>query len=255
MEKISRNTPKFEVRKGSGYLKRIKSIIGILLIILSIGSLFLWEWKGREMILLREVLVARTAIDKGTLVDESMFESRGVPKDNLIEGALEPKDAAILNGKVSAQMIAGNGQISRAYFRENEFYLKAGEAIFVVERDWIAMRSSSLRRGDHVDIYARNGGGFIGSYRVAFVKDEAEREVRDALLEGKSYIEKEILERTDSTSMIDHIEIITTLGEYEKLISYVNTASMDGTSEILPEELSEAQPVLILVQGGEKIDS
>lgn len=236
-------------------MKRIKSIIGILLIILSITSLFLWEWKGREMILLREVLVARNMIKQGTLVDESMFESRGVPKDNLIEGALKPKDAAILNGKVSAQMIAGNGQISSAYFRENEFYLKEGEAIFVIEPGWIAMRSSSLRRGDVVDIYAGNGGECIGSYRVAFVKDEAEREVRDAMIEGKTYIEKEILERTDSTSMIDHIEIITTLGEYEKLVSYVKTALPYGTSEVLPGDSSEAPPVLILVQGGEKIDS
>ncbi|MDF2654553.1 MAG: hypothetical protein K0R19_1027 [Bacillota bacterium] len=236
-------------------MKRIKSVIGILLIILSIVSLFLWEWKGREMILLREVLVARNAIEKGTLVDESMFESRGVPKDNLIEGALEPKDVAILKGKVSAQMIAGNGQVSRAYFIENAFYLKEGEAIFVIEPGWIAMRSSSLRRGDIVDIYAGNGGGLIGSYRVAFVKDEAEREVRDTMIEGKTFIEKEILERTDSTSVIDHIEIITTLGEYEKLVSYVKSASADGTSEVLPGDSSVTPPVLILVQGGEKIDS
>ncbi|QOX62493.1 hypothetical protein FRZ06_03600 [Anoxybacterium hadale] len=241
-------------------MKRVKSIIGILLIMLSFVSLFLWEWKGREMILLREVLVAKHKIEMGTLVDQNMFEIRGVPKDNLIEGALKPEEAGLLMGKVTAQLISQNSQLSQAYFRENEFYLKEGEAIFVIEPDWIAMRSSSLRRGDIVQIYGSNSGGLIGSYRIAFVKDEAEREVRDVMLEGKNYIEKEVLERTDSTSIIDHVEIITTLEEYEKLVAYVtatpNNAGAENQAPALETQVaaSEMSRSLILVQGGEKID-
>lgn len=246
-------------------MKRVKSIIGILLIILSLASLFLWEWKGREMILLREVLVAKHMIEMGTLVDESMFEIRGVPKDNLIEGALKPEEVGWLKGNVTAQLISQNSQISKAYFRENTFYLREGEAIFVLEPGWIAMRSSSLRRGDTVDIYGSNGGGFIGSYRIAFVKDEAEREIKDVMLEGRNYIEKEVLERTDSTSIIDHVEIITTLEEYEKLVAYVTATpyAVGAKNQALGSEnqstasesrvlASETPMTLILVQGGEK---
>ena len=257
-------------------MRRVKSILGILLIILSLAGLFLWEWKGRDMVLLQEVLVAKNDIQKGTLVEESLFEPKGVVKDSEIEGALKPGDAAILKGKVTTQLIPGNSQIHPGYFRENEFYLKEGEAVFVLEPNWIAMRSSSLRRGDTADIYGNQGWELLGSYRVAFVKDEAEREVRDVSMEGKNYIEKDILERTDSTAMIDHIEIITTIDEYEKLVSYLSSGipyleDVEAEADAINERgtsagrgsvsdspttaaSSSVPPAFILVQGGEKID-
>jgi len=63
---------------GRAFLKRLRSILGILLIILSIAGLFLWEWKGREMILMEEVLVAKEEIQKGTRVNSSMFTAKGI---------------------------------------------------------------------------------------------------------------------------------------------------------------------------------
>lgn len=221
-------------------MKKLRSIVGILLILLSIAGLFFWEWKGREIILMEEVLVAKEEIQKGTIVSSSMFVEKGVMKEMLVEEALTQKDVEGLHGKVASQLIARNDQIILDYFRNDEFYLEKDETIFVIDPSWITMRSSSLRRGDLVDIYRTDGMGLLGSYRIAFVKDEAEREIREASDVNQKYIEKDILERTDSTSVIDHIEIITTIKEYQKILECVNG--------IIPS-------TLILVQRGDQIDT
>lgn len=203
-------------------MRKLRSIIGILLIILSIAGLFFWEWKGRETILLEEVLVAKEEIKKGTMVDSSMFITKGVQKDNMLEAALIPGDMTLIQGKVTSQLIAKNDQIIVKYFRDNDFYLDRDESIFVIDPGWVAMRSSALRRGDLVDIYGSNGLGLLGTFRIAYVKDASEREVRNAVEESEGGAANDILNRTDSTSVIDHIEIISTFREYESLVNCVN---------------------------------
>lgn len=226
-------------------MKRIRSVLGILLILLSVGGLFFWEWKGREAFLMDEVLVAGREIQRGSEVDGSMFFVKSVPKDNLLKGALKPGDRGLLEGKVASQFVAENDQIVMSYFADPEFRLSQEESIFVIKPDWIAMRSSALRRGDLVDIYGTDGLGFLGTFRLAYVKDDAEREVRDAA-EGEGVKQRKvsgILDRPDSTSVIDHVEIITTLPEYEFLVNCVS-----GGGETTPS-------ALIIVQRGDQIDT
>ncbi|HWQ78921.1 MAG TPA: SAF domain-containing protein, partial [Anaerovoracaceae bacterium] len=233
--------------KGVGPMRKLRPVLGILLILLSLAGLFLWEWKGRETITTEEVLVAKEEIHKGALVTGAMLTAKGVPKTGLLEGALVPRDLDLIQGKVAAQLIAKNGQIIMDYFRDDTFYLEQDESIFVIDPGWIAMRSSALRRGDAVDIYGSSGVGLLGTFRVAYVKDEAEREVKDAGTEvggtGAGNTGSSILERPDSTSVIDHIEIITTFREYEELVNRVSGA--DGTTPA----------ALIIVQRGDRIDT
>lgn len=222
-------------------MRRIKSILGILLILLSVLGLFLWEWKGREAIMTERVLVAKEEIRKGDGIDSSMFLIKGVSKENLLPGALMPDGLDKLQGKVAAQMISKNDQIIMKYFSEDESYLKEGQSIFVIKPGWIAMRSSSLRKGDLVDIYGSYGGEILGTYKVAYVKDEADREVRNADVEQQRTADTEsILERADSTSVIDHIEVITTYSEYKKLVSYASGAT---------------ESALVIVQRGDRLDT
>ncbi|HYE67064.1 MAG TPA: hypothetical protein VEA58_00550 [Anaerovoracaceae bacterium] len=221
-------------------MRKLRSILGILLIILSIAGLFFWEWKGRETILLEEVLVAKEEIKKGTIVDSSMFISKGVPKDNMLEEALVPGEMTLIQGKMTSQLIAKNDQILVKYFRDNDFYLDRDESIFVIDPGWVAMRSSALRRGDLVNIYGSNGSGLLGTFRIAYVKDASEREVRNAVEETEGGAANDILNRTDSTSVIDHIEIISTFRAYENLVNCVNG--------ITPA-------ALIIVQRGDQIAS
>ncbi|MDD4565701.1 MAG: SAF domain-containing protein [Eubacteriales bacterium] len=222
-------------------MKRMRSILGILLILISISGLFLWEWKGREVILMQEVLVAKEEIQKGTLVNSSMFQTKGIPKDNMLQDALTPDESNMIKGKIAMQLIPQNNQIIMKYFEENPLKLMKEESIFVIDPGWIAMRSSSLRRGDMVDVYGSNGTGFLGTFQVAFVKDQSEREVKDAA-EGilQHGVKEDILNRTDSTSVIDHIEIITTFSEYEKIADCVGGLTPSA---------------LIIVQRGDSVDS
>ena len=229
--------------KEGSILKRFKSILGIMLILLSIGGLFLWEWKGREAILMDEVLVAAEEIQKGTLVDGSMFIVKGVPKENMLEGALTPGDMSILQGKAASQYIPKNNQIVMNYFGNNEFRLKQDESVFVIDPGWIAMRSSALRRGDVVDIYGTNGLGLLGTFRVVYVKDASEREVKDTGDGDRACAGSDILDRTDSTSVIDHVEIISTFHDYEYLVDCVS-----GTDGATPA-------ALIIVQRGDRFDT
>ncbi len=224
-------------------MKKIRSIVGILLILSAVAGLLFWEWKGREAVLTDKVLVAAAEIQKGTEVNSDMFLTISVPKKNLLEGALKPIDTKLLQGKRASQFIAKNGQIIIDYFRENTFRLQQDESIFVIDPDWVVMRSSALRRGDVVDIYGTNGLGFLGTFRVAYVKDAAEREVRDAGESEGSCGSEDILCRPDSTSVIDHIEIISTFREYEYLVQ-----SVSGEGGATPA-------ALILVQRGDRVDS
>ena len=90
--------------------------MGVLLILFSIAGLFFWEWKGRDAILTEQVLVAKEEISKGTVLNGSMFEVKGVPKANLLQDAFTPSDLTLLQGKVASQLIAKNGQIIPDYF-------------------------------------------------------------------------------------------------------------------------------------------
>jgi len=222
-------------------VKKFKSILGILLIIFSLAGLFFWEWRGREAIMLDQVIVAKEEIQKGTVISDTMFDIKGIPKENKLNGALTPDKIKQLQGKVASQLIAENDQIISDYFTENEFYLKENESIFVIEPDWIGMRSSSLRRGDVIDVYCNITGELLGTFQIAYVKDESDREIKNADGQMQQYRENDnILERENSTSTIDHIEIISTYKEYAGLEAYVR---------------GEISAKLILVQRGDQIDT
>lgn len=209
-------------------MRKLKPVLGILLILLSVAGLFLWEWKGRETIMTVEVLVAKEDIRQGDRVSSGMFAAKGIPKANLLEEALTSGDLELIRGKVASQFIAKNGQVLMDYFREDKFRLDGDESVFVIDPGWISMRSSALRRGDIIDIYGSGGLGLLGTFRVAYVKDAAEREVRDAGAEtggsSSGSVGNGILDRPDSTSVIDHIEIISTFREYERLAACITGA-------------------------------
>lgn len=212
-------------------MKRIRILIGLFLIVCAIAGLIYWEVNGRERVLMDQLLVAKDTILSGTLVTSDMFIETGVLEENKIEGALDRESLPYIIGKVANQRIIKNGQISRRYFTEEKFHLNDGESLFKIKPEWISSCSSSLRRGDFVDIYGGIDPIRIGTYRVAFVKDENYVEVKDSQGGNSS-----ILERIDSTSIISHIEVITDLSGYEKILKEAKDVTSTGLLLVQREE-------------------
>lgn len=197
--------------------------------------LVIWEVKGRETILMDEVLVAKEAVAAGEALTVSMFRSVSVPANAVIEDAVSPREAAGIDGKISAAPIFAGGQLSGKHLRGKEQASQTNDSFFVIRREWIYMRSSALRRGDYVDIVTEQDGQSLGRYKVAFVKNAEGKEVRESS-GGLKLTEREKDERTDATSGIDHVEIIIDLKGYMRIKSYAE---------------SQSGPSLILIQRGE----
>jgi hypothetical protein len=194
-------------------LEMKRALAGIIVIIVGLALLFYWESSGREQMQYEQVICASAAIQKGQTITDELLTTKALPKDCLISGAL--KNGAELIGTVAAQYIPAQAQISREMIYTDDFYIDTdrGESIYKLPADWIDNRSAAIRRGDTVEIYLADGKRKVGEYMVAYVKDAQEREVSS--IAGQEYAD--MLNRTDATGVIDHIEIIATQEEYAAL--------------------------------------
>ena len=214
-------------------MKQIRMYLGIFLILLAIGGLIFWEMIGREAILTEPILVAKETIPQGKLVSESDFISIGILPESRMRGALSPARVDEIIGEKTKQLIPQNAQISKHFFENDDFYLKETESIFAIKEEWIALRSSSLRRGDWIDIYETGEMKLLGCFQIAFVKDEKELEVRD----NNGTFESE-LKRTDANAVISHVEIISDILSYQKILACVK-ASIESNLLLVQAEANK----------------
>jgi hypothetical protein len=172
------------------------------------------------------VVVASGDIRAGAVVRADMLTTVLIPKDSVIEKGFSAGREGEIVGKRTAWPVSARQQLSKDIFAPEDDYLKAGEAFFVIPAAWIAMRSSALRRGDTVEIASALGEGKVfGRYKLAFVKDVEELEVRDLLPSGELLSDApERRDRTDASAMIDHVEIIATKAAYEALRAFAESA-------------------------------
>lgn len=212
-------------------LNRIKVLLGLLLMVSSLVAMVFWETRGRELLLYQEVLVAKTEIKPGHQIGREMIATQALPKDFMITDPLLPGQEARIVGEVAGQLILAGTPISSRYFTQLPVAIREEESVFVIPAEWIHMRSSSLRKGDWVTLYSQDGKSLIGSFQLAFVRDQAEREVIS--LSGSK--DAPLLERQDGSSLIHSLEIISTLAGYQKI------------QEAMKETTG---PGLMIVQGG-----
>jgi hypothetical protein len=208
------------------------------LALLALGGLVFWETKGRSGLLMDLVVVASADIRAGTVLRADMLTTLRIPKDGVIEKGFYAGREAEIVGRRTAQPIPARQQISSDIFASEGVSMKKGEAFFVIPAAWIAMRSSALRRGDTVEIAPAFGepAGF-GRYKLAFVKNADEIEVRDTALSGEPLAGVPgRLERTDANAVIDHVEIIATKGAYETIRAYAEGAGAPSLLLIQREE-------------------
>ncbi len=203
-------------------MKRNRRIIGFALIVLAIIGMVFWEVKGREKLMLENVIIASQTIPAGTLIESSHLDQAGVLSVNKINKALSWDKLTNVLGKVALQDIVENGQISELYLGENDFYLKYPQSIYVLHPDWIKMCSSSIRRGDWVDIYEGRDFNKLGTYRVAFAKDSNSIEIID----GENESISRPLDRFQGKSLVDYIEIITDISEYKRIREFATNSDI-----------------------------
>lgn len=205
-----------------------KTLVGIFLIAGSLLTLVFWETKGRDILLLSPVLTASVDIEKGTAFNEADFKETRMLPENILIGALMPKDIKSLDNLVSNRKIFANQQLLPSYFQQNYTLFRENESIFVLPAFWIYSMSSAVRAEDTVILYSLPENIFLGEYTVAFVKDKNEQEVRD--LSGR---QSNFLKRADSTSQISHIEIICTVEEYMSIFNMVTDAGFENLLIVL----------------------
>lgn len=209
---------------------QIRVIIAILLIVGSIAGLIFWEAWGRENILYQTIVVASKDIHRGDKISSTMLTTNAYPRDSIIKGSISTDDENSLIDHVANQNIPKNAQISKKYVYKDDFYIKKGESLFTVPKDWISSSSSTVRRGDVVEFWIDGAKYKIGKWKVAFVKaEDGVTEVTN--VEGKAFEEE--IERSNSSALVGHIEIICSIKDYKMLyeIATGQNYSLDGTEE------------------------
>ncbi len=227
---------------------RKKEWIGVILLVIVVIGFAVWEGWGRARYLTEEVVVAAEEIPEGTLLDASLFVKANVEKKSVMEGAIRPGTIDRIRGKRAAVAIPKNAMVSEYQLRDSDYYLAEGESVYVLKGEWIALRSSSLRRGDWIDLYTLAGDetfSKLGRYRVSFVKDANESEVKNTTDAGAAeYDTSPVLSRTSSTAAVETVEIIATEKDYAVILDAVwradngalsspATARKNGTASLM----------------------
>ena len=208
---------------------KLKTIIGIGLIVLSIAAMFVWENFGRDRLTTQTILVCSEDMKEGDTVTPEKLRLLKVRSDNVLEGALKPGDEGLIEGLVANQKLSANQQLTAEYFTSGTQQLAKGKSIFVIPSEWILSRSSALRSGDDIAIYSMPAKTLLGRFKVAFVRDASEQEVRSIGDDGRA-----VLERSDSGRMISGIEIICGLQEYYRI--YDNVMAVKEEKQSMDEE-------------------
>ena len=246
-------------------MRKIKNVVGALLILVSVGSLVFWESYGRNEFTTRKVLAAGETIAEGSLLKREMFSEVNVLPENVVEGVIGPEDFHKIEGQEAAQFIQKNQVMSESFARAPGKKISENHAPYVIKGHWIDSRSSSLRRGDVIRIFSRDGGVFLGEFEILFVKDADEKEVTDARVDdGLPYNPLDrrnsaIADRTNSNGVIDHLEILTSLREYQKILQFVEGAENADSAETAEgaesadsaDSAENAGQTLLIVQKGE----
>ncbi len=192
-----------------------KSIAGIILVILSVAAMYFWETKGRNSFLLVPVLAAAEDIDAGQIVAEEHFTVLRVPPETVAAATLAPSEGVHIYGMRAGHRIRKYQQVAKDDFGSRTAQVPEGKSVYVLPESWIYSRSSSLRAGDSVTIYSMPEKKPLGTYTLAFVRDNAEQEVYDTNLPSG------VLERTAPSSIISSLEILCTEQEYFELFDEV----------------------------------
>lgn len=213
---------------------RLKGILGILIIAITIAGIYVWESYGRQELTYEEVIVFKQDVAENTTVTKEMLGVMQVEKSALIDEVVT--DYTKIVGKQTNNFIPAKLILSEEFFVDEELANGGGNYTFKIPEEWIYSYPDTIRRGDKVIVYPikaamsedmyymdfAEGTVSSNSYdsskplvavNVAYVKDSSNREVVN--VGGDRY---------DASASVAQIEIITNEDTYNKL----RTAYEDG---------------------------
>jgi hypothetical protein len=165
-------------------------------------------------------MAAREYIPAGEILESSKLRSVSVPRSAMVDNAVTPRALPDAEGMLLSDGIAAGGQISLDSLRQSPDYSSLDDSFFVVRRDWILMRSSALRRGDNIEIISADGSMNFGVHKLAFVKDEDDREVEELSDSNRIFAADRARDRVRGSARIDHVEITCDLDAYMRIKTY-----------------------------------
>lgn len=142
-------------------MERGKQVIGLLLILVSIGALVTWEKWGKNRFLYDEVLVLNQNVEKGTVITEAMVEKRHM--DVSERDCIGAEELQAVVGREAAFFVHKNVPLFPAYFAPAGLTPDASRDRYVlsVPSGWLAAAPRSLSKGDRAYFYC--GGKEITS--------------------------------------------------------------------------------------------
>ena len=192
-----------------------KSIIGIILIIISIFGILGWEFIGRDKLMYTEILTVNQDIEQGTVITQEMLGLKRISSAS--SKSYRADDVAKVIGKETTSYLPVGCELYEAYFEEKALVVhpEEGEYILSIPGSWLVSNPQSLRRGDTVTFLL--DGKTITKARALYVKDGSNAEVTSDN------------ERLTASSTVSIIEVIVNEKEAELLASL----AADGNQFVL----------------------
>lgn len=152
-----------------------KKIIGLTLIVVSLLSMGIWEFWGRETVSYETIIVLKKPLEANVVLMNEDFIEKKV--DSPSQNALKPKDLNWLVGMETVQYVAEGIELRKEYFGQSEY--KVGEdtskGIISLSTDWLLSFPQTLSRGDQISLYSNKIK--VGECIVAHVRDSSNNEV------------------------------------------------------------------------------
>ena len=148
---------------------------GMVLILVSLTTLGIWEFWGRESLTYEQVLVLREDAARNTVIERNMLEIRqmDIPEDTVL---LE-QDAENIIGLETVQFVPAGTPLQGEYFQDSALAVggETGQYILSIPNEWLMSYPQTLRRGDEVSFYCE--GKLVASALVAYARDSSNQEV------------------------------------------------------------------------------
>lgn len=179
------------------FLRKLRGILGILLILIGISGVFFWEKYGRESFLYLPVIVVAEDLQEGQPITLENIAIKNIDKNSLTGDYFEETDIENILGQITLVNLSKETILSSSFIEDKKLVPQDNESILKIPVDWIISFPSTIRRGDKLFVYPykikSNESGnfdtesldFIEELVVVYAKDSGAKEVTAGRYEGE----------------------------------------------------------------------